>query len=128
MRAGFGTNNVQNLMEQSKFKDLLPSNGEGKWVITSAVNEHNHELDLENAHFFWSFRKISTLVMSQIQGLDAPGVQPSKIFSILGKQVGGIRNTQCKKRIVAILLVATVENYYLQVMLVFFRTILFVIS
>lgn len=62
------------------------------------MNEHNHEFDLENVHFFLSFRKISTLLMSQIQGLDAPGVQPSKIVSILGKQVGGIRNTQCTKK------------------------------
>lgn len=59
------------------------------------MNEHNHELDLENIRFFSLFRKITPPNKSQIQVLDASGVQPSKIFSVFGKKAGGIGNTRC---------------------------------
>lgn len=65
----------------------------GKWAVTKLVKEHNHELvPPEKVHCLRSHRHVSGPARSLIDTLQAAGMGPSGVMSVLIKESGGINN------------------------------------
>ncbi|KAK1424099.1 hypothetical protein QVD17_19411 [Tagetes erecta] len=63
----------------------------GKWVVSSFVEEHNHELvPPDQVHCLRSHRQISGPAKTLIDTLQAAGMGPRRIMSALIKEYGGI--------------------------------------
>ncbi|CAH9132543.1 unnamed protein product [Cuscuta epithymum] len=63
----------------------------GKWVVSSFVREHNHELvPPDQVHCLRSHRQISGPAKTLIDTLQAAGMGPRRIMSALIKEYGGI--------------------------------------
>lgn len=63
----------------------------GKWVVSSFVKEHNHELvPPDQVHCLRSHRQISGPAKTLIDTLQAAGMGPRRIMSALIKEYGGI--------------------------------------
>lgn len=62
----------------------------GKWVVSSFVKEHNHELvPPDQVHCLRSHRQISGSAKTLIDTLQAAGMGPRRIMSVLIKEYGG---------------------------------------
>lgn len=71
----------------------------GKWVVTSFVREHNHELvPPDKVHCLRSHRHVSGSAKSLIDTLQGAGIGPSGIMSALIKEYGGITNVGFTER------------------------------
>lgn len=65
----------------------------GRWVVSSFVKEHNHELvPPDKVHCLRSHRHVSGPAKSLIDTLQGAGIGPSGIMSALVKEYGGITN------------------------------------
>ena len=65
----------------------------GKWAVTKLVKEHNHELvPPDKVHCLRSHRHVSGPARSLIDTLQAAGMGPSGVMSVLIKESGGINN------------------------------------
>ncbi|RDX79174.1 Protein FAR1-RELATED SEQUENCE 5, partial [Mucuna pruriens] len=65
----------------------------GRWVVSSVVKEHNHELvPPDKVHCLRSHRHVSGPAKSLIDTLQGAGIGPSGIMSALIKEYGGISN------------------------------------
>lgn len=65
----------------------------GKWAVTKLVKEHNHELvPPDKVHCLRSHRYVSGPARSLIDTLQAAGMGPSGVMSVLIKESGGINN------------------------------------
>ncbi|XP_039000496.1 protein FAR1-RELATED SEQUENCE 5-like [Hibiscus syriacus] len=65
----------------------------GKWVVSKFVKDHNHELvPPEKVHCLRSHRHVSGPARSLIDTLQAAGMGPSGVMSVLIKESGGINN------------------------------------
>ncbi|KAJ8762411.1 hypothetical protein K2173_007571 [Erythroxylum novogranatense] len=65
----------------------------GKWLVTKLVKEHNHELvPPDMVHRLRSHRHVSGSARSLIHTLQAAGMGPSEIMSVLIRESGGIHN------------------------------------
>ncbi|KAA8528864.1 hypothetical protein F0562_036219 [Nyssa sinensis] len=65
----------------------------GKWAVTKLVKEHNHELvPPDKVHCLRSHRHVSGHARSLIDTLQAAGMGPSGVMSVLIKESGGINN------------------------------------
>ncbi|GFP95389.1 protein far1-related sequence 5 [Phtheirospermum japonicum] len=63
----------------------------GKWVVSGFVKEHNHELVTpDQVHCLRSHRQISGPAKTLIDTLQAAGMGPRRIMSVLIKEYGGI--------------------------------------
>ncbi|KAL0390031.1 UNVERIFIED_CONTAM: protein FAR1-RELATED SEQUENCE 5 [Sesamum calycinum] len=63
----------------------------GKWVVSGFVKEHNHELvPPDQVHCLRSHRQISGPAKTLIDTLQAAGMGPRRIMSVLIKEYGGI--------------------------------------
>ncbi|XP_012829668.1 PREDICTED: protein FAR1-RELATED SEQUENCE 5-like [Erythranthe guttata] len=63
----------------------------GKWVVSGFVREHNHELvPPDQVHCLRSHRQISGPAKTLIDTLQAAGMGPRRIMSVLVKEYGGI--------------------------------------
>lgn len=67
--------------------------GSGKWAVSRFVKEHNHELvPPEEVHCLRSHRHVSGPARSLIDTLQAAGMGPSGVMSVLIKESGGVNN------------------------------------
>lgn len=65
----------------------------GKWVVSKIVKEHNHELvPPDKVHCLRSHRHVSGPARSLIDTLQAAGMGPSGVMSVLIKESGGVNN------------------------------------
>ncbi|GMJ02809.1 FAR1-related sequence 5 [Hibiscus trionum] len=65
----------------------------GKWVVSKFVKDHNHELvPADKVHCLRSHRHVSGPARSLIDTLQAAGMGPSGVMSVLIKESGGINN------------------------------------
>lgn len=65
----------------------------GKWVVSSFVKEHNHELvPPDKVHCLRSHRHVSGPAKSLVDTLQGAGIGPSGIMSALIKEYGAISN------------------------------------
>ncbi|CAN6711928.1 unnamed protein product [Malus baccata var. baccata] len=65
----------------------------GRWAISKLVKEHNHELvPPDRVHCLRSHRHVSGPARSLIDTLQAAGMGPSGVMSVLIKESGGINN------------------------------------
>lgn len=65
----------------------------GKWAVSKLVKEHNHELvQPDKVHCLRSHRHVSGPARSLIDTLQAAGMGPSGVMSVLIKESGGINN------------------------------------
>ncbi|XP_010270590.1 PREDICTED: protein FAR1-RELATED SEQUENCE 5-like [Nelumbo nucifera] len=65
----------------------------GKWVVSKFFREHNHELvPPDKVHCLRSHRHVSGPARSLIDTLQAAGIGPSGVMSVLIKESGGINN------------------------------------
>ncbi|KAK8623192.1 hypothetical protein V6N13_118082 [Hibiscus sabdariffa] len=65
----------------------------GKWVVSKFVKDHNHELvPPDKVHCLRSHRHVSGPARSLIDTLQAAGMGPSGVMSVLIKESGGINN------------------------------------
>ncbi|KAK7367164.1 hypothetical protein VNO80_09173 [Phaseolus coccineus] len=65
----------------------------GRWVVSSFVKEHNHELvPPDKVHCLRSHRHVSGPAKSLIDTLQSAGIGPSGIMSALIQEYGGISN------------------------------------
>ncbi|KAL7261521.1 hypothetical protein ACSBR1_000039 [Camellia fascicularis] len=65
----------------------------GKWAVTKLVKEHNHELvPPDKVHCLRSHRHVSGPARSLIDTLQAAGMGPSGVMSVLIRESGGINN------------------------------------
>ncbi|XAR61496.1 hypothetical protein NMG60_11015938 [Bertholletia excelsa] len=65
----------------------------GKWAVTKLVKEHNHELvPPDKVHSLRSHRHVSGSARSLIDTLQAAGMGPSGVMSVLIRESGGINN------------------------------------
>ncbi|XP_052201147.1 protein FAR1-RELATED SEQUENCE 5-like isoform X2 [Diospyros lotus] len=65
----------------------------GKWTVTKLVKEHNHELvPPDKVHCLRSHRHVSGPARSLIDTLQAAGMGPSGVMSVLIKESGGVNN------------------------------------
>ncbi|KAF8406756.1 hypothetical protein HHK36_008848 [Tetracentron sinense] len=65
----------------------------GKWLVSKFVKEHNHELvPPEKVHCLRSHRHVSGPARSLIDTLQAAGMGPSGVMSVLIKESGGVNN------------------------------------
>ncbi|KAD4982200.1 hypothetical protein E3N88_18871 [Mikania micrantha] len=65
----------------------------GKWIVSTFVKEHNHELvPPDQVHCLRSHRQISGPAKTLIDTLQAAGMGPRRIMSALIKEYGGISN------------------------------------
>lgn len=71
----------------------------GRWVVSSFVKEHNHELvPPDKVHCLRSHRHVSGSAKSLIDTLQGAGIGPSGIMSALIKEYGGISNVGFTER------------------------------
>lgn len=65
----------------------------GRWAVSKLVKEHNHELvPPDKVHCLRSHRHVSGPARSLIDTLQAAGMGPSGVMSVLIKESGGINN------------------------------------
>ncbi|XP_021284090.1 protein FAR1-RELATED SEQUENCE 5-like [Herrania umbratica] len=65
----------------------------GKWAVSKLVKEHNHELvPPDKVHCLRSHRHVSGPARSLIDTLQAAGMGPSGVMSVLIKESGGVNN------------------------------------
>ncbi|KAF2324829.1 hypothetical protein GH714_017350 [Hevea brasiliensis] len=65
----------------------------GKWAVTKLIKEHNHDLvPPDKVHCLRSHRHVSGPARSLIDTLQAAGMGPSGVMSVLIKESGGINN------------------------------------
>ncbi|XP_021908607.1 protein FAR1-RELATED SEQUENCE 5-like [Carica papaya] len=65
----------------------------GKWAVSKFAKEHNHELvPPDKVHCLRSHRHVSGPARSLIDTLQAAGMGPSGVMSVLIKESGGINN------------------------------------
>lgn len=65
----------------------------GRWAVSKLVKEHNHELvPPDRVHCLRSHRHVSGPARSLIDTLQAAGMGPSGVMSVLIKESGGINN------------------------------------
>lgn len=65
----------------------------GKWAVTKFVKEHNHELvPPDKVHCLRSHRHVSGPARSLIDTLQAAGMGPSGVMTVLAIESGGISN------------------------------------
>ncbi|XVE94352.1 hypothetical protein REPUB_Repub02eG0001800 [Reevesia pubescens] len=65
----------------------------GKWAVSKLVKDHNHELvPPDKVHCLRSHRHVSGPARSLIDTLQAAGMGPSGVMSVLIKESGGINN------------------------------------
>lgn len=65
----------------------------GKWAVSKLVKEHNHELvPSDKVHCLRSHRHVSGPARSLIDTLQAAGMGPSGVMSVLIKESGGVNN------------------------------------
>ncbi|CAL5191345.1 unnamed protein product [Lathyrus oleraceus] len=65
-------------------------NMDGKFMIVDFVEEHNHNLHLqETTHMLPCQRKVSQIQFHQIDLADEAGLQQRKLFDLMSKEVGG---------------------------------------
>ncbi|XP_031270272.1 protein FAR1-RELATED SEQUENCE 5-like isoform X2 [Pistacia vera] len=65
----------------------------GKWTVSKLVKEHNHELvPPDKVHCLRSHRHVSGPARSLIDTLQAAGMGPSGVMSVLIKESGGVNN------------------------------------
>ncbi|XP_058726869.1 protein FAR1-RELATED SEQUENCE 5-like [Vicia villosa] len=68
-------------------------NMDGKFMVVDFVEEHNHNLHLqETTHMLPSQRKVSQVQCQQIDLADDAGLQQRKSFDLMSKEVGGRTN------------------------------------
>ncbi|KAK1586270.1 hypothetical protein Q3G72_000647 [Acer saccharum] len=71
----------------------------GRWVVSSFVKEHNHDLvPPDKVHCLRSHRHVSGSAKSLIDTLQVAGIGPSGIMSALIKEYGGISNVGFTER------------------------------
>ncbi|TXG59228.1 hypothetical protein EZV62_013801 [Acer yangbiense] len=71
----------------------------GRWVVSSFVKEHNHDLvPPDKVHCLRSHRHVSGSAKSLIDTLQGAGIGPSGIMSALIKEYGGISNVGFTER------------------------------
>ncbi|RZC67456.1 hypothetical protein C5167_011140 [Papaver somniferum] len=65
----------------------------GKWIVSKITKEHNHELvPHDKVHSLRSHKHISGSARSLIDTLQAAGIGPSGVMSVLIKESGGVDN------------------------------------
>ncbi|KAI3969653.1 hypothetical protein MKX01_020214 [Papaver californicum] len=65
----------------------------GKWIVSKIAKEHNHELvPPDKVHCLRSHKHISGSARSLIDTLQAAGIGPSGVMSVLIKESGGVDN------------------------------------
>lgn len=65
----------------------------GKWAVSKLIKEHNHELvPPDKVHCLRSHRHVSGPARSLIDTLQAAGMGPSGVMSVLIRESGGINN------------------------------------
>lgn len=65
----------------------------GRWAVSKLVKEHNHELvPPDKVHCLRSHRHVSGPARSLIDTLQAAGMGPSGVMSVLIKESGGVNN------------------------------------
>ncbi|KAL5707313.1 hypothetical protein ACHQM5_025373 [Ranunculus cassubicifolius] len=65
----------------------------GKWVVSKLLKDHNHELvPQDKVHRLRSHRHVSGTARSLIDTLQAAGIGPSGVMSVLARESGGIDN------------------------------------
>ncbi|KAK9164787.1 hypothetical protein Syun_005689 [Stephania yunnanensis] len=71
----------------------------GKWVVTAFDKDHNHELvPQDKVHCLRSHRHVSGSAKALIDTLQAAGMGPSGIMSVLVKEYGGVTNVGFTER------------------------------
>lgn len=76
-----------------KVQMTVKKQSSGKWAVSKLVKEHNHELvPPEKVHCLRSHRHVSGHARSLIDTLQAAGMGPSGVMSVLIKESGGINN------------------------------------
>lgn len=76
-----------------KVQMTVKKQSSGKWVVSKLVKEHNHELvPPDKVHCLRSHRHVSGPARSLIDTLQAAGMGPSGVMSVLIKESGGINN------------------------------------
>ncbi|KAK3014330.1 hypothetical protein RJ639_008923 [Escallonia herrerae] len=76
-----------------KARMTVKKQSSGKWAVTKLVKEHNHELvPPDKVHCLRSHRHVSGPARSLIDTLQAAGMGPSGVMSVLIKESGGINN------------------------------------
>ncbi|XP_042495370.1 protein FAR1-RELATED SEQUENCE 5-like [Macadamia integrifolia] len=72
---------------------MVKKQDSGKWVVSKFSKEHNHELvPPDKVHCLRSHRHVSGPARSLIDTLQAAGIGPSGVMSVLIKESGGINN------------------------------------
>lgn len=65
----------------------------GTWIVSKLLKEHNHELvPPDKVHRLRSHRHVSGTARSLIDTLQAAGIGPSGVMSVLARESGGINN------------------------------------
>ncbi|KAJ4841315.1 hypothetical protein Tsubulata_025698 [Turnera subulata] len=76
-----------------KAQMTVKKRGSGKWAVSKYVKHHNHELvPPDKVHCLRSHRHVSGPARSLIDTLQAAGMGPSGVMSVLIKESGGIKN------------------------------------
>lgn len=76
-----------------KAQMTVKKQGSGKWAVSKLVKEHNHELvPPDKVHCLRSHRHVSGPARSLIDTLQAAGMGPSGVMSVLIKESGGVNN------------------------------------
>ncbi|KAI3859892.1 hypothetical protein MKW92_003933 [Papaver armeniacum] len=72
---------------------MVKKQDSGKWIVSKFVKEHNHELvPPDKVHSLRSHRHVSGPARSLIDTLQAAGIGPSGVMSVLIKESGGANN------------------------------------
>ncbi|KAI3992063.1 hypothetical protein MKX01_014954 [Papaver californicum] len=72
---------------------MVKKQDSGKWIVSKFVKEHNHELvGPDKVHSLRSHRHVSGPARSLIGTLQAAGIGPSGVMSVLIKESGGANN------------------------------------
>ncbi|KAK9220620.1 hypothetical protein WN943_009272 [Citrus x changshan-huyou] len=76
-----------------KAQMTVKKQGSGKWAVSKLIKEHNHELvPPDKVHCLRSHRHVSGPARSLIDTLQAAGMGPSGVMSVLIKESGGVNN------------------------------------
>ncbi|PIA56959.1 hypothetical protein AQUCO_00700963v1 [Aquilegia coerulea] len=72
---------------------MVKKQDSGKWIVSKFVEEHNHELvPPDKVHSLRSHRNVSGPARSLIDTLQAAGIGPSGVMSVLIRESGGLKN------------------------------------
>ncbi|XP_057975598.1 protein FAR1-RELATED SEQUENCE 5-like isoform X2 [Malania oleifera] len=100
-REGFRREGAANLSKRRrtvtrvgcKAQITVKKQASGKWAVSKLVKEHNHELlPSDKVHCLRSHRYVSGPARSLIDTLQAAGMGPSGVMSVLIKESGGVNN------------------------------------